>query len=290
MQYGIHHCYWSAQWCVDIQPYIDRAASCGFHVLEVSSTSLMERYETQRELLALRSYAEKKEISLTAGCGMSLQRNLCAADTHVVQAAQQFFAALLPKLCTLGVHVLAGPMYSYAPMNFAEAAGKAKARAAAIRNLQPVTVLARQMGVTLMMEVVNRYEGYLLNTCQEAVSFINEVGSDHVKILLDTFHANIEEDSIADAIRTAGPLLGHLHVSEQNRRVPGQGSLPWAEIAKALSDISYSGAAVIESFVRTGGEVGRKAMLWRNLVSPVTDEILDHDAVAALHFLRMLMG
>ena len=64
---------------------------------------------------------------------------------------------------------------------------------------------------------VFRYEGYILNTCEEAIDFVDEIGSSHVKIMLDTFHMNIEEDNIAAAIRKAGKRLGHLHLGEQNR-------------------------------------------------------------------------
>ena len=57
--------------------------------------------------------------------------------------------------------------------------------------------------------------------------------------MLDTFHMNIEEDSLGEAIRTAGPLLGHFHTGENNRRVPGKGRLPWHEIGTALREIGY---------------------------------------------------
>jgi len=76
---------------------------------------------------------------------------------------------------------------------------------------------------------------------------------------------NIEEDSIGGAIRQAGSLLGHFHTGECNRRCPGKGRTPWREIAEALKDIHYQGAAVMEPFVRMGGQVGSDIKIWRDI-------------------------
>jgi D-psicose/D-tagatose/L-ribulose 3-epimerase len=81
----------------------------------------------------------------------------------------------------------------------------------------------------MCLEVVNRFETYILNTSEEAVRYCKSVDSKRVKILLDTFHMNIEEDNIADAIPLAGQYLGHLYVGEGNTKVPGKRRLPgWA--------------------------------------------------------------
>jgi len=75
----------------------------------------------------------------------------------------------------------------------------------------------------------------LLNKCYEAVDYVKAVDKQNVKIMLDTFHMNIEEDSFSDAIHMAGSLLGHLHVGEVNRRPPyAGGRMPWNEIGNAL--------------------------------------------------------
>lgn len=93
---------------------------------------------------------------------------------------------------------------------------------------------AADLGIHLCLEVPNRFENYILNTAEEGVAYVQEVDKENVKVMLDTFHMNIEDESIAGAIRTAGPLLGHFHTGECNRKVPGQGRIPWREIGKAL--------------------------------------------------------
>ena len=108
--------------------------------------------------------------------------------------------------------------------------------------------------------------------------------------MLDTFHMNIEEDNIAAAIRKAGKRLGHLHLGEQNRMVPGKGSLPWNEIGQALRDIDYKGAAVMEPFVMKGGTIGSEIKVWRDLLDDTSEERLDADAKASLNYVRHVFG
>jgi D-psicose/D-tagatose/L-ribulose 3-epimerase len=107
--------------------------------------------------------------------------------------------------------------------------------------------------------------------------------------MLDTFHMNIEEDSIGGAIRTAGSYLGHLHTGECNRKVPGKGRTPWREIGEALKDINYDGGVVMEPFVRMGGTVGSNIKVWRDISNGANEEQLDRDAQEALEFSRYML-
>ena len=115
---------------------------------------------------------------------------------------------------------------------------------------------------------------------------MEEVGLDSVMIMLDTFHMNIEEDNMANAIRLAGNKLGHFHVGENNRRVPGKGSLPWADIGTALREINYTGAVVMEPFVTQGGTIGSDIRIWRDLSHGADISRLDKDAAGSVAFLR----
>ena len=108
--------------------------------------------------------------------------------------------------------------------------------------------------------------------------------------MLDTFHMNIEEDSIGGAIRTAGSLLGHLHTGECNRRVPGKGRTPWREIGEALRDIGYNGTVVMEPFIKMGGTVGSDIKVWRDLSEGANEAEMDKQAQDALVFQRYMLG
>lgn len=286
MRYGIHFSYWADRWAVDYRPYIEKAAELGFDLLEVSCSGIFSLFSSQVQLQSLKQCAADHGIGLTAGYCPSTVQNLCSEDSEVVERQLAFFASFFPKLQMLGIHTLGGPLYSRGEMHGQKQIDKAGDRGRAVENFRKASEIAEQWDVVLGLEVVNRYEGYLLNTCREAVSFVEDIGSSHVKVMLDTFHMNIEEDSIPGAIREAGKHLGHLHVSEQNRRVPGQGTLPWEQIGYALKDISYDGAVVMEPFPRSRGEIGHKVMLWRDVVDNATDAQLDKDAKQSLDFLR----
>ena len=107
---------------------------------------------------------------------------------------------------------------------------------------------AKPAGVTLNLEVVNRFETNLLNTTAQGLAFIEESGSDNIFLHLDTFHMNIEEKNQAKAIRKAGDQLAHLHACGSDRGTPGNDHIAWPEIIKALKAVKYEGDVVIESF------------------------------------------
>jgi len=106
-----------------------------------------------------------------------------------------------------------------------------------------------------------------------------------VKLMMDTFHANIEEKSLGRAIEAAGRDLVHLHANENDRGTPGTGHVAWSEIAAALKKVSFGGTLVIESFSTEVKEIARAAAVWRPLAP--TQDGLARDGLA---FLKKLMA
>src|SRR6185437_13944979 len=93
----------------------------------------------------------------------------------------------------------------------------------------------------LLFEPLNRYESNLVNTVADGVALLQSLKTKNVKLLCDLFHMNIEEAGIADALRAAGHLLGHVHLADSNRRAMGFGHTDMAPVARALRDIGYGG-------------------------------------------------
>jgi D-psicose/D-tagatose/L-ribulose 3-epimerase len=145
---------------------------------------------------------------------------------------------------------------------------------------------AENNNVTFNMEVVNRFEQFIMNTCQEAIDYVNAVDSTHAKVMLDTFHINIEEDFFKETIIRANDLLGHFHIGENNRMPPGYGHIPWTEVADALRKIKYQGYIVMEPFLMPGGEIGRDIKVFRDLARGLD---IDEEARKALSFTRELL-
>ncbi len=283
MKFGIYYAYWEQEWSADYIPYIEKAAKLGFDCLEIACTPLPAW--SKEKLAEIRRCAKDNGIFLTAGHGPSAAQNLADADPAVQKNAVSFYADLLQRLELLDIHVIGGGIYSYWPVDYSKPIDKEGDWARSVKNVRTVGKIASDCGVNYCLEVLNRFEGYLLNTAEEGIRFVREVDVESVKVMLDTFHMNIEEDDMADAIRSAKGLLGHFHTGECNRRVPGKGRTPWREIGRALREIGYDRCVVMEPFVRMGGKVGQDIKIWRDMGA--TD--LDADAKAALAFERYML-
>ena len=284
MKYGIYYAYWEQEWAADYIPYIEKAAKLGFDFLEIACTPI--NGYTKQQLLDIRQAAKDNGIFLTAGHGPSASQNLASADPAVVKSAKAFFTELLQRLELLDIHTIGGGIYSYWPVDYSKPIDKPGDWARSVANVREMGKVAADCGVDYCLEVLNRFEGYLLNTAEEGAAFVRQVDQPAVKLMLDTFHMNIEEDSMGGAIRAAKGLLGHFHTGECTRRVPGKGRMPWREIGEALSDIGYDGTVCMEPFVRMGGTVGSDIKVWRDMSRGASEESLDRDAAEAVAFER----
>ena len=274
MKYGIYFAYWEKQWNADYKKYIEKVRRLGFDVLEISCAALKDISTAKMD--DLKSEAKNQGITLTAGYGPTAAENLASADETVAENAVRFYTDIIKKLEYLDIHTIGGGIYSYWPVDYSRPIDKEGDWTRSVRNVRTVAKIAGECGVDYCLEV--------LNTAKEAVQFVTEVDVPAAKIMLDTFHMNIEEDSMVGAILTAGDRLGHFHVGENNRRCPGKGNMPWAEIGQALRRVGYDKNVVMEPFVLMGGEVGRDIKIWRNLCPD--ESRLDPDAGSSVAYLR----
>jgi D-psicose/D-tagatose/L-ribulose 3-epimerase len=278
---GIYYAYWEKNWDADFVPYVAKVKKLGFDVLEVNSGTVTRMPDKER--LRLKTAAEKAGIELTYCIGMPPEFDIASPDAAIRKAGVKFLQDQARMVEFMGSEKLGGIIYGSWPGRLPANANKEECTRRSVKSMQEVMKVVEDCGVYFNVEVVNRFEQYMLNTCEEAIEYVDRVGSQRCKILLDTFHMNIEEDNMARAIIKAGARLGHLHVGEGNRRAPGRGHLPWQEIAAALKKIRYKGAVVMEPFLRQGGEVGRDIAVYRDLQGTLD---LDAEARRACRFLR----
>ena len=199
----------------------------------------------------MKKMAEDAGVMLTAGYGPNAKENLGSSDPEVVKNAIAFYTDILKKLEILDIHTIGGGIYSYWPVDYSKPIDKAGDWARSVANVRTVGKIAGECGVEYCLEVLNRFEGYLLNTCAEAKQFVEEVDVPAVKIMLDTFHMNIEEDEYG-----RGDPAGRRHVSATSMSVrttavlPGQGRhARGIRSACALRAIGYHKNLVMEPFV-----------------------------------------
>ena len=143
----------------------------------------------------------------------------------------------------LGAKVIIGTIRGLLPTESAE---QENVRNQVVNRLQDCCDYAASQGVILALEAINRYETNFLNTAQEVIAFLDRVDSHSIGVHLDTFHMNIEERSLVDAIHAAGDRLVHVHLADSNRRAPGWGHIDFSSVIGALRDVGYFHALGIE--------------------------------------------
>lgn len=284
MKYGVYFAYWENEWDVDFEPYIEKVKKLGFDVLEVAALGLVNLPDSK--LLRLKEVAEHHGITLTAGIGLPKEYDVSSSDESARTNGIAFMKRVMDAMHQAGIDRIGGTIYSYWPVDYSEPIEKETARQNSIKSIRELAQYAKQYDITLLIETLNRFEQFLLNDAQEAIDYVEEVNEPNVKVMLDTFHMNIEEDNMAEAIRLTGKHLGHLHIGEANRKVPGKGSLPWKDIGIALHDIGYEDYVVMEPFVKTGGQVGQDIKVWRDLSGNASEEQLDRELAESLEYVK----
>ena len=193
---------------------------------------------------------------------------------------------LIDQMSALDCPSLIGPVYS--TVGRADAVPEKEQKQqwkTVVGNLKKLCRYAEAKGKLVCLEPLNRFETDFINTCEQALRMIRDVGSPALKLHLDTFHMNIEQKNQAAAIRKAGKLLGHFHACGSDRGTPGNDHIDWKPIAAALKGIGYKGDVVIESFTTDVKVIARAAAIWRRM-EPTRNEI----AVKGLKFLRKALA
>jgi len=193
-----------------------------------------------------------------------------------------YMMKVIDQMVALDCPSLIGPEYSAVGRADAVPPTEYKKQwATVVKNLKTLCRHAEKRGKQVCLEPLNRFETDFINTCEQGLKMIKDVGSPALKLHLDTFHMNIEEKFQGDAIRKAGKHLAHFHACGSDRGTPGNDHTDWKSIAKALKDIRYDGDVVIESFTTDVKVIARAAAIWRR-IEPTQTEI----AVKGLKFLK----
>lgn len=264
MRIGVNAWVWSSPLTTaELEVLLPRVAELGFDWIELP-------IEGEGDLDYARAAAMLRErafgVSVCAAIGPD--RDLIHPDAAIRANGMAYVRHCVEAAATLGATRVVGPLYSAVgrtwQMSAAERAGHT---ALLVEQLSALAEHAERHGVVLCVEPLNRFETSLLNLTSQAIEVVDRVGSPACALLLDTFHMNIEERSLGDAIRAAGPRLRHFHACENDRGTPGSGHLPWDEVAQALRDVGYAGPVVIESFTSKVQSIARAAAIWRPLAA-----------------------
>ncbi len=283
---GIFMNFWENEWLADHIKYVEKASKLGFDILEFQAQPLLDM--TEKHMDEIKTAADNYGIELTYSLGLDKKYDISSCDSAVREGGIKYLTEIMNKVHYMGGKIISGVSYAGWGVPDGDFDVK-KLRENSINSMKELVKTAEEYDITYAVEAVNRFEGVVLNTAKQAVEYVKEVGSANMGVLLDTYHMNIEENNIGDAIRTAGDMLVGFHTGENNRTAPGRGHLDWDEIFKALSDINYTGRIVSEPFVVSGGQVGRDIYVWRNLIDDVSEESIDKEAKFLLEFEKSMI-
>ncbi|MEN8239651.1 MAG: sugar phosphate isomerase/epimerase family protein, partial [Actinomycetota bacterium] len=128
--------------------------------------------------------------------------------------------------------------------------------------LHEVASHAHDLGISLGLEIINRFETYLVNTTSQVIDLLDLIDAPNVYAHLDTFHMNIEEGSFTEPVHRLGSRLGYVHLAESHRGIIGNGHIPFHELFAALRDINYDGPLIIEAFLNADPAIARATASW----------------------------
>lgn len=238
---------------------IDKVAKMGFDGVELPIFNLKTVGVTSTAR-ALRD----NDLGCTICTVLSPKQSLIDPSAKVRQAGVDHLCKVLEMGAALGADGVAGP--EYAPVGHLVGRGRTQQEwDRCVAALRKVARTANATGVMLGIEPINRFETYFVNITADAAALCRAVGSPMVKVLYDTFHANIEERDPVAALRKLGTMLGHVHTCENDRGIPGTGHVDWDGTFRALKAIRYDKWLTIESFVPAIKELAAAAAIWRPL-------------------------
>ena len=213
-----------------------KAAEHGFDAVEIFPPSADALDKGQVNSLLARY--NLKIAAIGSGAGWLKHRlHLTDPDAAVRRRALEFIASMIDFAGSFGAPAIIGSMQG----RWGDGVTRAQALAWLAEAFEELAQRAAVHGVPLLYEPLNRYETNVLNRVDDSLSFLRQLGAQNVKLLCDLFHMNIEEAAIADALRLAGPHLGHIHFADSNRHAIGFGHTDIAPVVPALRDIGYAG-------------------------------------------------
>jgi D-psicose/D-tagatose/L-ribulose 3-epimerase len=276
MRFGASTFIWVSPFGTNTLDLLAKVKEIGFDTIEIC----VEQPETINTGAVRRRIDDLGLQALVCGA-FGPDRDMSAEAPETREAAAQYLRTCIDIAAELGSPTVCGPMYAgVGATAMRDAQGRRAQWNRAVETLGPIADHAAAQGVKLALEPLNRFETDLVNTVDQGLQLVADIGRPNVGLLLDTFHMNIEEKSIPAAIRRAGPAIFEFHACSSDRGTPGEDHLPWPDIAGALAGTGYTGPIVIEAFTPQIKEIARAVSLWRPLAE--SEDALARNGLAHL--------
>jgi D-psicose/D-tagatose/L-ribulose 3-epimerase len=257
MKLGIHAYAWCSQWSNETLDLIDKVKDLGLDFIEIP-LMVLETFNAE----AISERLNQVGLDAVTSTVLLGETDITSDSPSIRAKGVEYLKACVKATRDIGAESFSGVIYSQHNKKATSQPTRETWRYSA-ECLKQVAKYAKELGVSIGIEPVNRYETYLINTCEQALELIDMIGEDNVKVHLDTYHMNIEEKNLYKATKLAGSKLIHYHLCENDRGIPGTGLVDWDGIFKALSEMNYQGYAALESFVDMTDNMN--TWVWRQL-------------------------
>jgi D-psicose/D-tagatose/L-ribulose 3-epimerase len=273
MKYGMNMLLWSGDVTGSKFPALfERLKKTGFDHLEIPIFD-----PNIKKLTGVAKTLDTLGLTRSAVTCLNADTNLISANPKHRAAGVKHLKAVIDCCQAMGVKKLVGPLY--AALGVFSGKGPTKQELGwSAAGLREAAEHAKKAGVTLVLEFLNRFEIYLLNSASDAADLVRKINHPNVKMMYDTFHANIEEKSIINALEVCKDVMVHVHISENDRSTPGKGGVNWAESWRGLKAIGYNQLLVIEAFGQGLPALAAATKIWRKMF--VDEETLAAEGLA----------
>jgi len=281
MKFGVSLWLWTSPVTNDvIASYAPKIAELGYDTVEIPLED-----PKALDCDAARRVVEDNGLTLTTCAAMGGGRDLIHPEKSVRDEGMAYMKDSLDAAGNLGSKLFVGPLASEVGRLWkSEGKHRNKEEELLVSQLREVAEYASGKNITICLEALNRFETSFLNLTSQVKDIIDRVDHPSCKVMIDLFHAGIEEKDLGDAIRTAGSDLHHFQVAENDRGTPGTGQFDWEGIASALNDVGYDGHVIIETFTPDNELLAKAAAIWR----PLADSP-DQLAKDGLAFMKKLL-
>lgn len=277
MNFGINTFLFTSPFTTSDFHLLEKCKDWGFDSVEVAVEEV-----SHIDGRALKKALADNGLICASTCGVTGPGRDLRGSKKEQQATLDYMKGLLDLMAEIDSPVCPGPIYS--SVGRAEMVGKdehARQWDLVVRHLHDLSEYAQQRHVKIALEPLNRYETDFINTAEQVMELVHAVNHDHIGVLLDTYHMNIEEKDSAKAIVHVGNKLFHFHACGCDRGTPGNDHINWDAIIDALRAVKYDESVVIESFSTEVKVIAKAASIWRKF-EPSQEDI----AIKGLHFLR----
>jgi len=271
LKFGGHALVWAGDWSeASARKAAVSAKKAGYDYIEM----LMIEPE-KIDVAMTKEVLAEHGLSATASLGLSSETDVTSTNPTIVKKGDELLRKVVDKLHAIGSTELCGVIYC----SLGKYPGPASAenRANSISAVTRLADYAADKGININLEVVNRYETNIMNTGKEGLKFLEAVNRPNAYLHLDTYHMNIEEDGMSQAVLDAGDALGYVHIGESHRGYLGSGNVDFDTFFSALKKINYSGPITFESFssVVVDPALSNALCIWRNLWED-SDDLASH--------------